>query len=308
MAGLLEGKVVLVTGAGQGVGRDIALQAARAGAKVMVNDLGTSINGEGIDASVAGQVAEEIRAAGGEAAHCGASVTNRADVRAMIDQCRDELGGLNLLVNNAGILRDRMFHRMSDEEWDAVIDVHLNGARNIAAAACDIFRQQESGSMVHMTSTAGLCGNLGQANYSAAKLGIVGLSRSISIDMARTNVRSNCIAPFAYSRMTATVPAEGSAQKPGEEPYAEKIKKMASEKIPPLIVALGSDAAAHITGQIFAVRGNEIFLMSQPRPLRSVHRDQGWTPETVLEHAIPAMERDFYGPETSRDVFNWDPI
>jgi hypothetical protein len=108
--------------------------------------------------------------------------------------------------------------------------------------------------------------------------------------------------------MTATVPAKGSAQDPDEEPYVEKIKKMASEKIPPLIVALGSDAAAHITGQIFAVRGNEIFLMSQPRPLRSVHRSEGWTPETVLEHAIPAMEHSFYGPETSRDVFNWDPI
>jgi NAD(P)-dependent dehydrogenase (short-subunit alcohol dehydrogenase family) len=226
----------------------------------------------------------------------------------MIEQCRDELGGLNHLVNNAGILRDRMFHRMSDGEWDAVIDVHLNGARNVASAACDIFRQQNGGSMVHMTSTAGLCGNLGQANYSAAKLGIVGLSRSISIDMARSNVRSNCLAPFAFSRMTATVPTKGGAQNPDEEPYLEKIKKMASEKIPPLITALGSDAAAHITGQIFAVRGNEIFLMSQPRPLRSVHRSEGWTPETVLEHAIPAMERDFYGPETSRDVFNWDPI
>jgi len=136
----------------------------------------------------------------------------------------------------------------------------------------------------------------------------VGLSRSISIDMARSNVRSNCIAPFAFSRMTATVPTKGGAQNPDEAPYLDKIKKMASEKIPPLIIALGSDQAADITGQIFAVRGNEIFLMSQPRPLRSVHRAEGWTPETVLEHAIPAMQRDFYGPDTSREVFNWDPI
>ena len=162
--------------------------------------------------------------------------------------------------------------------------------------------------MVHMTSTAGLCGNLGQANYSAAKLGIVGLSRSISIDMARSNVRSNCIAPFAYSRMTATVPAKGSAQKEGEEPYAEKIKKMASEKIPPLIIALGSDAAADITGQIFAVRGNEIFLMSQPRPIRSVHRSEGWTPETVRDHALPAMKASFFDLDRSADVFAWDPV
>jgi len=308
MAGLLAGKVVLVTGAGQGVGRDIALQAAQAGARVMVNDLGTSLTGEGADSTVAAGVAREIRDAGGEAASCAASVTDRAAVRAMVEQCRDELGGLDHLVNNAGILRDRMFHRMSDAEWDAVIDVHLNGARNLAAAASAVFRQQESGSMVHMTSTAGLCGNLGQANYAAAKMAIVGLSRSIAIDMARSNVRSNCVAPFAFSRMTNTIPTVGGAQDPDETPYLDKIRKMGSEKIAPLVIALGSDRAAHITGQIFAVRANEIFLMSQPRPLRGIHRAEGWTPETVLDHAIPAMERDFYGLETSRDVFNWEPV
>jgi NAD(P)-dependent dehydrogenase (short-subunit alcohol dehydrogenase family) len=308
MGTLLEGKVVLVTGAGRGVGRDIALLAGESGAKVMVNDMGTSIGGEGEDASVAAEVAEEIRAAGGEAAYCTTSVTDRAAVGAMIEQCRDELGGLNHVVNNAGILRDRMFHRMSDEEWDAVIDVHLNGAFNVARAAAATFRQQESGSIVNMTSTSGLVGNLGQANYSSAKMGIVGLSRSISIDMARANVRSNCLAPFAFSRMTNTVPTSGGAQKPDEEPYLEKIKKMASAKIAPLVIALGSDAAADITGQIFAVRGNEIFLMSQPRPVRSVHNAEGWTPESVLETAIPAMRADFYGPDTSRDVFSWDPI
>ena len=308
MGMLLEGKVVLVTGGGRGVGRDIALQAAKNGARVMVSDVGTSLTGDGTDTTVAAEVAEEIRTAGGEAAYCTASVTDRTAVRAMVEQCQDELGGLNHLVNNAGILRDRMFHRMSDEEWDAVIDVHLNGAFNISRAACELFRKQNSGSMVHMTSTAGLIGNLGQANYSAAKMGIIGLSRSISIDMARSNVRSNCLAPFAFSRMTNSIPTKGGAQNPDEEPYLDKIKKMASEKIAPLVIALGSDQTSDITGQIFAVRSNEIFLMSQPRPLCSVHREEGWTPETVLEHAIPALRRDFYGPDTSRDVFNWDPI
>lgn len=309
MGQLIEGKVVLVTGAGNGIGRDIALAAAEAGARVMVNDLGTDLKGTGgTDSSVAESVANEIRAMGAEASFCTASVTDRDGVRQMIEQCRDELGGLDHLVNNAGILRDRMFHRMSDEEWDAVIDVHLKGAFNISRAAATVFKEQQSGSMVHMTSTAGLCGNLGQANYSSAKMGIVGLSRSISIDMARSNVRSNCIAPFAWSRMTNTIPDSGGAQKEGEDPYVEKVKQMTSAKIAPLAISLAADDAADITGQIFAVRKNEIFLMSQPRPLRSVHRSEGWTPESVLEHAIPAMRSSFYGSDASRDVFCWDPI
>jgi NAD(P)-dependent dehydrogenase (short-subunit alcohol dehydrogenase family) len=308
MEKLLEGKVVLVTGGGRGVGRDIALLAGKSGARVMVNDMGTSITGDGADTTVAAEVAEEIRTAGGEASYSTASVTDRSAVRAMIEQCNDELGGLNHVVNNAGILRDRMFHRMSDEEWDAVIDVHLNGAFNVSHAAAETFRKQNTGSILHMTSTAGLIGNLGQANYSAAKMGILGLSRSISIDMARSNVRSNCLAPFAFSRMTNTIPEKGGAQKPDEDPYLDKIKKMGSEKIAPLVIALGSDQASDITGQVFAVRSNEIFLMSQPRPLRSVHRSEGWTPETVLEQAIPALRSSFYAADTSRDVFNWDPI
>ncbi len=307
MEKILEGKIVLVTGGGRGVGRDIALAAGVAGAKVMVNDMGTSIGGEGQDASVAEEVAIEIRSAGGEAVSCSASVTDRKAVNAMMQQCYDELGGLNHVVNNAGILRDRMFHRMSDMEWDAVIDVHLNGAFNISRAAAPFFKEQGFGSFLHMASTSGLVGNLGQANYASAKMGIVGLSRSISIDMARSNVRSNCLAPFAFSRMTNTI-GEGDASTPENQAYLHKVKKMGAEKIAPLVIALGSDAAADITGQIFAVRGNEIFLMSQPRPIRSVHNAQGWTPESVLEHAIPAMQADFYGPDTSRDVFCWDPI
>lgn len=307
MGKLLEGKVVVVTGGGRGVGRDIALLAGKSGASVMVNDMGTSIGGEGEDASVAEEVAKEIRVAGGQAASCSASVTDRKAVNAMMQQCYDELGGLNHVVNNAGILRDRMFHRMSDVEWDAVIDVHLNGAFNISRAAAPFFKEQGFGSFLHMASTSGLVGNLGQANYAAAKMGIVGLSRSISIDMARSNVRSNCLAPFAFSRMTNTI-GDTDAASPENAAYLEKIKKMGAEKVAPLVIALGSDAAADITGQIFAVRGNEIFLMSQPRPIRSVHNAEGWTPETVLEQAVPAMQSDFYGPDTSRDVFCWDPI
>ncbi|MEM9254703.1 MAG: SDR family NAD(P)-dependent oxidoreductase [Pseudomonadota bacterium] len=306
MKRMLEGQVVLVTGAGRGLGRDIALLAGQQGARVMVNDLGASLGGEGADASVAEEVARTIRDAGGEASFSAANVTDRSAVHAMVEQCWDEFGGLSYAVNNAGILRDRMFHRMSDEEWDAVINVHLNGAFNISRACADSFRKQESGCLLHMTSTAGLVGNLGQANYASAKLGIAGLSRSISIDMAKFNVRSNCIAPFAYSRMTASIPKSGAKD---NSAHLEKVKRMESGKIAPLAVALGSESAAHVTGQIFAVRANEIFIMSQPRPLRGMHRDDGWSVETVLEHALPALAPHFTpSGETSRDVFCWDPV
>jgi NAD(P)-dependent dehydrogenase (short-subunit alcohol dehydrogenase family) len=208
------------------------------------------------------------------------------------------------VVNNAGILRDRFFFNMSVEEWRSVIDVHLNGSFYVARAAAPHFRSQQSGCYVHMTSTSGLVGNLGQANYSAAKLGIVGLSKSIALDMARYGVRSNCIAPFAWSRMIGSIPTET----PEQQARVEKMKAMRTSKIAPLAVCLASDAAREVTGQVFAVRGNEIFLMSQSRPLRSVHRAEGWTAESVAAHALPALRAGFYALDRSQDVFSWDPI
>ena len=155
-----------------------------------------------------------------------------------------------------------------------------------------------------MTSTSGLIGNFGQANYAAAKLGIVGLSKSIALDMSRFEVRSNCIAPFAWSRLIGTIPVND----PVQAARVEKVKTMTPAKIAPLAVFLLSEAAKGITGQIFAVRMNEIFLMSQSRPLRSVHRAEGWTPETVAEHAMPALKSALYGLDRSQDVFSWEPI
>jgi NAD(P)-dependent dehydrogenase (short-subunit alcohol dehydrogenase family) len=155
-----------------------------------------------------------------------------------------------------------------------------------------------------MTSTSGLVGNLGQANYAAAKLGVLGLSKSIALDMAKYGVRSNCIAPFAWSRMIGSIPAET----PEQRERVEKLKGMQTAKIAPLAVYLASEAAREVTGQVFAVRANEIFLMSQNRPLRSVHRDGGWTPETVATHAMPALRASFYPLERSQDVFSWDPL
>jgi NAD(P)-dependent dehydrogenase (short-subunit alcohol dehydrogenase family) len=301
---MLEGKVVLVTGAGGGIGRDFALALAAAGAQVVVNDLGTSVKGEGASNAPAERVVAEIRAAGGTALANADSVADWASANRIVQSALDSYRRIDAVVNNAGILRDRFFFNMSIDEWRAVIDVHLNGSFYVARAAAPHFKAQESGAYIHMTSTSGLVGNLGQANYAAAKLGIVGLSKSIALDMAKFKVRSNCIAPFAWSRMIGSIPA----QTPDEQARVEKMKSMETAKIAPLAVYLASDEARDVSGQIFAVRANEIFLMSQNRPLRSVHREDGWSAEAIAAHAMPALRAHFYALERSQDVFSWDPV
>jgi NAD(P)-dependent dehydrogenase (short-subunit alcohol dehydrogenase family) len=301
---MLEGKVVLVTGAGGGIGRDFALAMAAAGAKVVVNDLGTSVKGEGASGAPAERVVAEIRAAGGTAVANADSVADWASAHRIVQAALEHFGRLDAVLNNAGILRDRFFFNLSPDDWRAVIDVHLNGSFYVARAAAPHFKAQESGAYIHMTSTSGLVGNLGQANYAAAKLGIVGLSKSIALDMARYRVRSNCIAPFAWSRMIGSIPT----QTPDQQARVEKLKSMETAKIAPLAVYLVSEAARDVSGQIFGVRANEIFLFSHNRPLRSVHHDGGWTPETVGSHAIPALRAHFYALERSQDVFSWDPL
>ncbi|WP_435230749.1 SDR family NAD(P)-dependent oxidoreductase [Pseudopelagicola sp. nBUS_20] len=302
--GLLIGKVALVTGAGRGVGRDLALMMARNGAKIIVNDLGAEGDGAGQDDTPAQNVVREIAAAGGEAAVNFGSVADFSQAGEMVAQASDRFGGLDIVVNNAGILRDRIFHKMTEQDFDQVVAVHLKGAFNISRQAADIFRAQNSGAFVHMTSTSALIGNIGQANYMAAKLGIVGLSKSIAMDMARYNVRSNCISPFAWSRMTESIPATT----PEELARIEKLRQMTPDKIAVVATALSADQASDVSGQIFAVRNNEIFLMGQSRPLRGLQRSNGWTPETVLSEAFPAMQPDFYALDRTTDVFSWDPV
>jgi NAD(P)-dependent dehydrogenase (short-subunit alcohol dehydrogenase family) len=302
--GMLEGKVVVVTGAGGGIGREFALAMAADGARVVVNDIGASVSGEGRDAGPAQQVVDAIRAGGGEAAASTNSVADWDSAGRIVQCALDHFGRIDAVVNNAGILRDRFFFNMSLEEWKAVIDVHLNGSFYVARAAAPHFRGQHSGAYVHMTSTSGLVGNFGQANYSAAKLGIAGLSKSIALDMARYNVRSNCIAPFAWSRMIGSIPTDT----PDQKARVEKLKAMETTKIAPMAVYLVSDTAKDVSGQIFGVRANEIFLFSQNRPLRSVQRADGWTPERIAQHAMPALKAHFYPLERSQDVFSWDPV
>jgi NAD(P)-dependent dehydrogenase (short-subunit alcohol dehydrogenase family) len=301
---MVEGKVVVVTGAGGGIGRDIALLMAQHGGRVVVNDIGASVSGEGQDVGPAQQVVNEIKAFGGEAVVNADSVSEPSSGQRIVEAALSSFGRIDCVVNNAGILRDRFFHKMSMEEWDAVIKVHLYGTYYVSRAAAEQFKNQESGCMIHMTSTSGLIGNYGQANYSAAKLGIAALSKSIALDLQKYNVRSNCIAPFAFSRMIGSIPTDT----PEQQARVEKIKQMTPAKIAPLAVYLASDAAREVNGQIFAVRNNEIFLMSQPRPVRSVHRSEGWTPETIAEHAMPALKASFFGLERSGDVFSWDPV
>lgn len=304
--GVLDGKVVLVTGGGNGIGRECALLAARAGAKVLVNDLGGSLTGgdDGHEGPAA-KVAAEINDAGGEALSNSESVASMAAVKGMVQQALDTWGHLNAVINPAGILRDGMFHKMEDADWDAVIEVHLRGAYNVTRATIEHFRSQQDGAYVLFTSASSLIGNIGQANYAAAKLGVMGLSRIIAMEGLAKNVRSNIIAPFAWTRMIASIPVKDVA---GAQ-RVERIKTaMRADQVARLAVALCADGAKETTGQIFAVRGNEMLLFNQPRPVRSVARMEGWTPESLIEQALPSMKASFTDLGASASVFPYDAI
>lgn len=303
-AGIVSNKVAIVTGGGRGIGRAIALEFAREGARVVVCDIGASLQGAGTDAGPARQVVDEIKKLGGGAIASTLSIAEPKNADEIVKAALDAFGRVDILVNNAGILRDVIFHKMSWSDWSDVLAVHLNGSFNMSRACAGHFREQNSGAYVHMTSTSGLIGNFGQANYMAAKLGIMGLSRAIALDMARFKVRSNCIAPFAWTRMIGSIPTQGEEEKR----RVERLQQMTPEKIAPLVVYLASDHADGITGQIFGVRNNEVFLFNQPRPIRSLHRSDGWTPQKLDEQLKGAFGPSFTPLERSGDVFCWDPV
>ena len=299
----LQNKVAIVTGAGRGIGREIALLLAKEGAKVVVNDLGGGSDGQGNNSKVADEVVQEIKQLGGEAVASYDSVSDYECATKIVETAISSFGRLDIVVNNAGILRDRMLFKMSEEEWDEVIAVHLKGSFNMTRAAAPYFKEQQSGRFINFTSTSGLIGNVGQANYAAAKLGIVGLTKSTALDMARYNVTANTVAPFAWSRLIGSIPTETDDQKA----RVEKLKQLSPAHIAPLVAFLSSDEAADVSGQIFGVRGKEIIVFSQPRPVRSVYNAEGWSVDS-LSAMKGALQSSFTPLEVSADVFPYEPL
>jgi NAD(P)-dependent dehydrogenase (short-subunit alcohol dehydrogenase family) len=301
----LEGKVGIVTGGGRGIGAAVAATVASHGAAVVVSDLGGGAGGDdSADTSVAAETADGIVAAGGKAIADPGDVTSFEDMSRTVQVAIDSFGRLDFVVHSAGILRDGIFHKMAPEDFLSVVQVHLIGAFNVARAAAPVLRAQGSGSFVFMTSTSGLIGAVGQANYSAAKAGMVGLSRSIAVDMARFGVRSNAIGPFAATRLTASLgDVEGEASD-----RVRRLMAIGPETVASVAGFLVSDKAEDISGQIFVVRNNEVFLMSQSRPLRSVHNSEGWDFESLETVMAPSIKSYLYPLETSAEHFSWDPI
>jgi NAD(P)-dependent dehydrogenase (short-subunit alcohol dehydrogenase family) len=286
--GLLDNKVVLVTGGGRGIGREVAILSARQGAKVVVNDLGAGIHGDGADRQPAQEVVDIIRSEGGDAIANFESVTDLAAVGRMAQQAMDTFGGLHVIQNPAGFLRDRMLHNMSEEEWDDIVQVHLRGHFNVVRATIGHFRSQQEGNYLLWGSTSGLIGNLGQSNYGAAKMGVAGLSRILALEGARNNVRSNCIAPGAATRLTDSVPradAEAVARR-------QAMRAVQSPERPAqLAVALSSPASAPVSGQVFAAVGYDIAIFQQPRPIETFRHEGGWDADLIVKEILPRIEK-----------------
>jgi NAD(P)-dependent dehydrogenase (short-subunit alcohol dehydrogenase family) len=277
---------------------------ARCGAGVVVNDYGGSEAGTGAAREPADEVVREITAAGGRAVANYDSVASMEGGRRIVQTAVDAFGRVDVVVNNAGILRDRMVFNMTEEEWDAVIDTHLKGTFAVTRAAAPLMREQKWGRVINMTSTSGLVGNVGQANYAAAKLGIVGFTRVVALDMARYNVTANCISPFAWTRMIGTIPTGTEAQRA----RVDKLKQLAPAHIAPLACYLASDEAKEVSGQVFGVRGKEIMLFGHMRPIMRAHHAEGWTPERLAEMFPGTLGHHLVPLETSGQYFNYDPL
>lgn len=304
--GMLDGRVAICTGSGRGVGAEVAKLMAAHGAKIVVNDPGVGGGGEGGDTTPAQQIVDEIKAAGGDAVANYGFVNQYGDCLQMIEQARDEFGRLDIVFNPAGILRDRMFHKMDPEDWQAVIDVHLTGHFNINRAAINLFREQEYGRMIMVSSTSGVLGNVGQANYGAAKMGIIALCKIVAMENASKGITANAILPSADTRMTRSVPTP-------KDPTAaaardERLNRSRADAIAPLCVFLASEKANYVNGQVFHQRAAELTLYGSMLPVRMVHRQGGWTPETIEEIAMPSLSNGFSKLGDSRNMHAGMPM
>jgi NAD(P)-dependent dehydrogenase (short-subunit alcohol dehydrogenase family) len=291
MAGMLEGKVAICTGAARGVGAEVAKLMAKEGAKIVIVDPGVGGAGEGGGEAPAQAMADEIKAEGGEAVANFGSVASFDDCLKMVQQARDELGGLHIVFNAAGILRDKMFHNMFPEDWQAVIDVHLTGHFNINRAAINLFREQNYGRLILVSSTSGLLGNIGQVNYGSAKFGVVAMARIIAMENAAKGITANVIAPSADTRMTRSVPTpKDPAAAAARE---ERLRRSRADAIAPLCAVLASEQASYVNGQVFHQRAAELSLYGHMRPVRMVHHHGGWTPQLIAEVAMPSLQSGF---------------
>jgi NAD(P)-dependent dehydrogenase (short-subunit alcohol dehydrogenase family) len=308
MGARLAGKRAVVTGAGRGIGRAIAELLAAEGAAVVVNDLGAAVDGSGGETTVADEVVRAIRASGGTAVANHDSVADFAGAEAIVETAVREFGGIDVLVNNAGILRDRMIFNMAEEEWDAVVAVHLTGTFNCTRHAARRMREQRGGRIVSMSSTSGVYGNPGQANYGAAKDGITGLTRVVARELGKYGITVNAVCPAAATRMTATVSDRardarakaGIATPAGRQPAT--LRHLGPENVAPWVVYLATDAARHVNGKVFVAMGGMISLLDDPAPVRTIEKDGRWTPEEIEMIFSRTLGMDLVNPAPPKDA------
>ena len=298
MANLLKDKVAIVTGAGRGVGKGVARQLAEEGAKVVVVDLGVNVDGTGANQSVAEQVANEIKESRGIAVACAESVATMSGGENIIQTAIDSFGKLDIVITCAGILRDRMVFNMSEEEWDDVIAVHLKGTFTIVKNACILFRQQRSGRVITFSSTSGLYGNSGQANYGAAKDGIAGFTRVVARDMGRYGVTANAISPSASTRMTTSVPEEARTLRAsrGITTGTSTTLRGEPEDIAPFVTWLASDESSHVNGHVFHVTAGLVSLLNEPDPVKTIHKEGRWTLEELAKVFPATLGLELHNP------------
>lgn len=297
MANLLQDKVAIVTGSGRGIGRGVAMLMAEQGAKVVVVDPGVNVDGSGADQSIAEQVVSEIREAGGDAVASSESVATMSGGERIVQKSIDSFGKLDIVVTVAGILRDRMVFNLTEEEWDDVIAVHLKGTFSVVKHACILFRQQRSGRVITFSSTSGLYGNSGQANYGAAKDGIAGFTRVVARDMGRYGVTANAISPSASTRMIVSVPDEARELRAARGiTGASSTLRGGPDDVAPMVVWLASDEAAHVNGHIFHVTEGLVTLLNEPEEVKSIHKDGKWTVEELVRVVPVTLGFELHNP------------